>query len=167
MVIGVGDYGNADESFTKAITAQVAVVTGWLSGSALDSERRFALSRPKQLHRTADLRSFLAEELNEVFYDEALVVYITGHGARSSSGRHYLTFMHTDDERLLSTAFPTGEFIAALMDSPAEHILIMVDSCFVGSPDSELRSRLQDLSPARRRSRSIAVVTVETSTRSL
>lgn len=159
VVIGVDDYGNADESFTKAITAQVAVVTGWLSSSALDSERRFTLSRPKQLRRTADLRSFLSEEFTEVFYDEALVVYITGHGARSSSGRHYLTFLHTDDERLLSTAFPTGEFIAALMDSQAEHILIMVDSCFAGSLDSELRSRLQDLSPERRRSRSIAVVT--------
>ncbi|QIY75886.1 hypothetical protein HEP84_49850 [Streptomyces sp. RLB1-33] len=45
------------------------------------------------------------------------------------------------------------------MDSEAEHVLVLVDSCFAGSLRSELAVLLEDLSAARRNLRSLAVIT--------
>ncbi|MFE9027205.1 hypothetical protein ACFYOA_13180 [Streptomyces iakyrus] len=45
------------------------------------------------------------------------------------------------------------------MDSEAEHVLILVDSCYAGTLDMELASHLQDLSSDRRSMESLAVVT--------
>ncbi|MEU6935161.1 ATP-binding protein [Streptomyces rubiginosohelvolus] len=158
MIVSVDDYFTGDEAFAAKIREQVQVVTGWLADPALDSGRRFETAQAK-LGSAEDLRTFLVkQELTRPEWDQAVVVYITGHGLRGPSGRHYLTFGDTSSGRLLGTAFPTSELVTQVLDSEAEHVLVLVDSCFAGSLDSELRKLLEDLSIARRGLKTLAVV---------
>lgn len=160
IVIAVEDYGERNEEFTAAITSQVAVVTGWWTSADLDEDRRFELEEPKELLSVQHVRTFLHEhDLAAADDDDALVVYITGHGEKGDSGRHYLRFASTDMERLPGTALTTSEVISAALGSRSEHVLIMVDSCFAGSLDAELASLIQDFGKTRCDLRSLAVVT--------
>ncbi|MEU6323679.1 AAA family ATPase [Streptomyces sp. NPDC047009] len=160
VVVAVDEYFTEDEAFTAGIQKQVETITGWLADPAMDSERRFELARPKELTQPEDLRLFLTEqELAQAQWDQALVVYITGHGLRGQSRRHYLTFGHTCPDRLLATAFPTSELITQVMDSEAEHVLVLVDSCFAGSLKSELGVLLEELCAQRRDLKTLAVIT--------
>ncbi|MFF1872604.1 AAA family ATPase [Kitasatospora herbaricolor] len=160
LVVCVDDYKDSDASFRSDLAAQVGVVAGWLTSTSLPTEHQFSVRSPERLKTPRDLREFmLAEDLTEAKYNEALVVYITGHGVEGASGRHYLTFSDTGSSRLMATAFPTSELIGAVMDSEAEHILVLVDSCFAGTLDLELKQMLRDLSAARRKLPTIAVVT--------
>ncbi|MEW2558533.1 AAA family ATPase [Streptomyces griseorubiginosus] len=160
MVVAVDDYATADEEFTAGIRAQVETVTGWLAHPSLGPDRRFEVTQSKELTCAEDLRAFLADQkLARVAWDEALVVYVTGHGLRGMSRRHYLTFAGTDDERLLATAFPTSELVTQVLDSEAEHVLVLVDSCFAGSLKSELGVLFEELSAQRRKLKTLAVIT--------
>jgi hypothetical protein len=138
VVVSVDDYGDGDEGFRRAVGAQVSVVTDWLAGPHLPDAGRFTLSRPVKLEQVQDLRRFLLEEnLAAAAHDGALVVYITGHGVTSAANHHYLTFAATDPRRLVATAFPTRELVGAVLDSEAEHVLVLVDSCFAGALGAE------------------------------
>ncbi|MFJ2779412.1 AAA family ATPase [Kitasatospora sp. NPDC087315] len=159
-MVRVDDYGDGDTGFSRDIASQTAVVTGWLTSESLAEEQRFSLYEPTSLKNVRDLRDFLLfVDPVDAAYDEALVVYITGHGLASASGRHYLTFAGTDEERLVGTAFPTAELIGAVVDSEAEHILVLVDSCFAGTLNVEVQQMFRDLKTSRRKLPTIAVVT--------
>jgi WD40 repeat protein len=160
VIVAVDDYATEDDEFATGIRAQVETVTGWLADPSLGSERQFEVARPKELTCTEDLRDFLAgQELARAGWDEALVVYVTGHGLRGMSRRHYLTFAGTETGRLLATAFPTSELVTQVVDSEAEHVLVLVDSCFAGSLKSELGILFEELSAQRRKLRTLAVIT--------
>lgn len=160
VVVAVDKYFTEDEAFTAGIRRQVETITGWLADPAMDAERRFELGQPKELTQPEDLRLFLTEpELAQAQWDQALVVYITGHGLRGQSRRHYLTFGHTSPDRLLGTAFPTSELITQVMDSEAEHVLVLVDSCFAGSLKNELGMLFEELCAQRRALKTLAVIT--------
>ncbi|MFD9280244.1 AAA family ATPase [Streptomyces mirabilis] len=160
VVVAVDEYFTGDDEFTAGIREQVATITGWLAGPAMDEDRRFEVARPKDLTQPDDLRVFMADQaLARAAWDEALVVYITGHGLRGQSRRHYLTFGSTDQDRLLGTAFPTSELITQVMDSEAEHVLVLIDSCFAGSLKTELGVLFEELSDQRRRLKTVAVIT--------
>ncbi|MFJ5611066.1 AAA family ATPase [Streptomyces sp. NPDC093221] len=160
VVVAVDEYLTGDDEFTAGIREQVETITGWLAGPAMDEDRRFEVTRPKDLTQPEDLRVFMADQaLARAAWDEALVVYITGHGLRGQSRRHFLTFGSTEEDRLLGTAFPTSELITQVMDSEAEHVLVLVDSCFSGSLKSELGCLFEELSDQRRRLKTLAVIT--------
>ncbi|MFE1947103.1 AAA family ATPase [Streptomyces massasporeus] len=161
VVVAVDEYFTEGEAFTAGIQQQVETITGWLTDPAMDAQRRFELvPPPKKLTQPEDLRLFLTEqELAQARWDQALVVYITGHGLRGNSRRHYLTFGDTSPDRLLGTAFPTSELITQVMDSEAEHVLVLVDSCFAGSLKRELSDLFEELSAQRRDLKTLAVIT--------
>ncbi|MFJ9343755.1 AAA family ATPase [Streptomyces sp. NPDC101733] len=161
VVVAITDYGTAgDEEFEKAIAVQVGRITDWLAGPALDEGRRFEVSRAPSVRSVRELRDFLRDEdLAAAGYEEAVVVYITGHGLRGISQRHYLTFAETARKRPLATNFQTSELIAAVLDSESEHILVLVDSCFSGTLHSELGTLLPDLHKNRRNFHGAGVVT--------
>lgn len=160
VVVAVDEYFTEDEAFTAGIQQQVETITGWLADPAMEAERRFEVAQPKELTQPEDLRLFLTEqELAQAQWDQALVVYITGHGLRGQTRRHYLTFGHTSPDRLLGTAFPTSELITQVMDSEAEHVLVLVDSCFAGSLKSELGVLFEELCTQRRDLKTLAVIT--------
>ncbi|MEV8334472.1 AAA family ATPase [Streptomyces niveus] len=164
LVIAVTEYDDGtpaqQQEFSTGVSAQVTVVEGWWADPGLDDGRRFAPARPKQLHNLRDLREFLLdEELAEVDDDEALVVYITGHGlAPANSPQHFLRLPDSYEDRPLSTAFPTAELIATVLDSRATHVLVMVDSCFSGRLETELKANLKALREGRRSLGSLVVL---------
>ncbi|MFF3825970.1 AAA family ATPase [Streptomyces griseus] len=161
VVVAVDGYRDEREGFRSAIAEQVSRITTWLADPDLGEDRRFEVVPIEgPLHTVGDLRDFLrGVKLSEAAYGDAVVVYITGHGLCRQAGRHYLTLPKTCPERLLSTAFPTSELITAVLDSEAEHVLVLVDSCHSGVLRAELSTLLQDLSKERRRHVGIAVVT--------
>ncbi|MET8275104.1 AAA family ATPase [Streptomyces sp. NPDC005096] len=164
VLIAVSDYDEGtptqQAAFRTGISAQVAVVEDWWAGTHLEKERRFKTSKPpKLLHGVHDLRAFLIDEdLADADDDEALVIYITGHGL-APAHQHFLRMPDSREGRPLSTAFPTAELIVTALDSPAEHVLVMVDSCFSGRLEDELRENLKALTAERRALASLVVLT--------
>ncbi|MEV8328778.1 AAA family ATPase [Kitasatospora sp. NPDC056731] len=159
VVLAVDGYTDEKPAFAKGIKEQAAFVTGWLTDPALE-ERAFEVSAPDKLESLADVREFLSgQALAEADDDDALVLYITGHGVAGRSNRHYLLLPGSDNEHLLGTAFPTSEVIAAVLDSAAAHVLVLVDSCFSGTLQAELNTLLLDLPAWRRNIPGTAVVT--------
>ncbi|MFI8264656.1 AAA family ATPase [Streptomyces sp. NPDC085665] len=159
VVVSVDDYMEDDPGFTQAMEAQVSVVTGWLASPALAAENRFTVSRATGLYSVQDLKKFLiAEELEETPKEDALVVYVTGHGKKNGARRHYLTFALTDEEALEKTAFRTRDIISAALHSSAEHVLVLVDSCFAGALREDVASLVSDMTAERRATRTVAVV---------
>lgn len=92
VVIAVSDYDNGTpaerEAFRAGISAQVSVVEDWWAGERLEAERRFTpAAPPKPLLSVHDLRCFLIDQdLADADDDEALVIYITGHGLAPADG---------------------------------------------------------------------------------
>ncbi|WP_328503621.1 NACHT and WD repeat domain-containing protein [Streptomyces sp. NBC_00457] len=164
VVIAISDYDDGSaakqQAFSKEITAQVTTVKDWWAHPSLDNARRFEPSEAKQLHDLRDLRTFLIEEdLGNADDDEALVVYITGHGlAPTNSPQHFLQLRDTYVERPYATAFPTAEIITTVLDSHATHVLVMVDSCFSGRLETELKTMLNGLRQERRALGSLVVL---------
>ena len=159
VVLAVDGYTDEKPAFAKGIKEQIAFVTGWLADPALE-ERAFEVVAPEQLVSLADLRGFLSgQALAEAGDDDALVLYITGHGVAGRSNRHYLLLPDSDSEHLLGTAFPTSEVVAAVLDSAAQQVLVLVDSCFSGTLQAELNTLLLDLPAWRRNISGTAVVT--------
>ncbi|MFD4975048.1 AAA family ATPase [Streptomyces sp. NPDC058424] len=159
--IAVSNYGDSaqDDVFRRGIDAQVNVVRGWWADESVDEGCRFGLVAPKELRTVRDLRRFLDEqELEEADDDDVLVVYVTGHGLSRGSGEHFLRLPETDEDRVLSTAFPTTELITRVLDSRAEHVLVMIDSCFSGVLREDLLRRLKALNDERRRLHSLVVI---------
>lgn len=161
--IAVSEYDTGDASraavFKRGIDAQVAAVRGWWADEDLGTERRFTVAAPGQLHDVYDLRAFLDERRPEnAAHNEALVLYITGHGVSRPSGDHFLLLPKSREHRLPATAFPTADLITRVLDSDADHVLVMVDSCFSGVLDRELLRRFQALSDTRRHLNSLVVI---------
>ncbi|MEV8534683.1 AAA family ATPase [Streptomyces sp. NPDC051211] len=160
VIVAVSGYENSPPGFDEAIAAQVERITDWLAHPDLDEDRRFEVSRAPAMSSVQEVRNFLhGENLAAAEYDEAVVVYITGHGLRRNTQRHYLTLAKTEENRLLATAFPSSELISAVLDSESEHVLVLVDSCFSGTLHAELSSLIQDLSNDRHAFDGAAVVT--------
>ncbi|MDA5147334.1 ATP-binding protein [Streptomyces sp. AD681] len=172
VVVAVSEYDDGTPTqrtaFRDGIHAQVTVVEDWWNNDRLDDPHRFTPSHPpKPLQSIHDVRAFLIEEnLIEAKDDEALVIYVTGHGLAPAGSQHFLRLPDTHTERPLATAFPTAELIAAALDSPAEHVLVMVDSCFSGRLAEELDRILKALHPDRHALSSLVVLAAgnETST---
>ncbi|MFE3554275.1 AAA family ATPase [Streptomyces sp. NPDC059193] len=160
VVVAVDGYKNSPPGFDEAIAQQVERITAWLADPALDDARRFEVSQAPSVRSVGELRAFLGKEnLAAAEYQEAVVVYITGHGVRRVAPRHFLTLAETDEERPFATAFPTSELVTAVLDSESEHVLVLVDSCFSGTLDTELTSLLEALGKDRRGHDGAAVVT--------
>ncbi|MEV6575719.1 AAA family ATPase [Streptomyces sp. NPDC051577] len=165
LVIAVTEYDDGSPAeqmeFSAGISAQVATVEGWWADPDLDDRRRFTATYPKQLRTLRDLREFLlSEELDDLDDDEALVVYITGHGLAPANARqHFLRLPSSYEDRPLSTAFPTAELITTVLDSHATHVLVMVDSCFSGQLEDQLKANLKALREERRALGSLVVLT--------
>ncbi|WP_328298633.1 NACHT and WD repeat domain-containing protein [Streptomyces sp. NBC_00435] len=154
------EYDYESEEFGDSIRKQVSSVQNWFANDAISHDERFIATAPVALETVRDITEFThREKLFECEQEDVLVVYITGHGARSNANRHFLLLPQSDDSKLMSTAFPTADLVGAILDSEAQHVLVIVDSCYAGSLDAELANRLQDLSPDRFGMETLVVVT--------
>ncbi|MER5465922.1 hypothetical protein ABT010_35760 [Streptomyces sp. NPDC002668] len=140
---------DGDPEFTKAIEEQLSVVTGWWQAGPAPGEGfvQTVLRSPEERH---DVERFLhTSGIREAAEDEALVVYITSHGAVGNSRRHFLLLPGTDTDRLLATGMPTNEVVVAALDSRARHVLVIVNACEAEGIDVELRALAGDLARGR------------------
>jgi WD40 repeat protein len=164
VVVAVAEYETrcpqSDLEFKKDIEAQVEEVKRWWASPELDDSRRFSLEQPASVKTARDLREFLGKlELDEALPSDVLVIYITGHGVNPGSDQHFLLLTESLHDRTLSTAFRTAGLIATALDSEAEHVLVIVDSCYSGVLSAELHTTLKALSAPRQGSPSLVVLT--------
>ncbi|MER5719592.1 ATP-binding protein [Streptomyces sp. NPDC002132] len=160
IVVAIDGYDNQPDGFEEAIAEQVDRITGWLADPSLGADRRFEVSRAPSVRTVEELRDFLrSQNLAAASYQEAVVVYITGHGLRRAAPRHFLALPDTDPDRLFATAYPTSELITAIIDSESDHVLVLVDSCFSGTLRAELNSLFEALTADRYKHSGLAIVT--------
>ncbi|MFI2379009.1 hypothetical protein ACH5AO_28735 [Streptomyces sp. NPDC018964] len=136
---------DGDPEFTKAIEEQLSVVTAWWKAGPEPGEGfvQTVLRAPEERH---DVERFLhGSGIREAAEDEALVLYVTSHGAVGASARHFLLLPGTDTDRLPATGMPTNEVVIAALDSLARHVLVIVNACEAEGIDVELRALVRDL----------------------
>ncbi|MGW0995405.1 hypothetical protein [Streptomyces sp. NPDC002520] len=136
---------DGDPEFAKAIEEQLSVVTAWWRAAPAPGEGfvQTILRAPEERH---DVERFLhSSGIREAAEDEALVLYVTSHGAVGTSTRHFLLLPGTDPDRLLATGMPTNEVVIAALDSVARHVLVIVNACEAEGIDVELRALARDL----------------------
>ncbi|WP_181802377.1 hypothetical protein [Streptomyces shenzhenensis] len=136
---------DGDPEFTKAIEEQLSVVTAWWKAGPSPGKGfvQTILRAPEERH---DVERFLhSSGIREAAEHEALVLYVTSHGAVGTSTRHFLLLPDTDTDRLLATGMPTNEVVIAALDSQARHVLVIVNACEAEGIDAELRALARDL----------------------
>ncbi len=159
IVVPVRDYPDADDDFRAGMDEQVDVVQSWWADTEALGDRAFTPTRPQTLSRRDHVTDFLRDEgVYSATADDVLVVYLSGHGRRGRDGGHFLVLPDGDPANYLRDGLPTAELAARIAASDAEHVLIIVNTCFCGTLEEDLRRLLADLPPARRDSDTIAVI---------
>ncbi|WP_329064570.1 hypothetical protein [Streptomyces sp. NBC_01429] len=148
LTLAVRDYGDGDEEFTEGIDEQLAVVREWWG--AHDTPDPFRHIPSPELTERHDVERFLHDSGVRELRGRALVVFVTGHGVTGSSNAHFLELPKTDEKRLLATAIRTSEIVTAALDSHAENVLVIVNTCFAGRIQAELASLYEDIRRSRR-----------------
>lgn len=156
IAIAVRDYPQATDAFSAAIDAQVAVLANWLSNPALDGRSfKHDLLNPASRQEIED---FHKKRLTRLGPADVLVLYVTGHGVEGASGHHFLLQGNSDETHLLTTAFRTSSLVTAVLDSDAEHVLVLVDTCHAGALHAELALLTKELPVGRRKLPTLAVI---------
>ncbi len=159
MVLGVREYPHDDPSYPVGFDAQVDEMRSWWCDRALGPDA-FTPFTPA-IATKRDLLDFIdQEQLSSAGSDDILMVYLTGHGLRPSSGRHYLRMPDGDDDQPSRTHVKTAELVELLLASDAEHVLVLVNSCFGNSITEDIRRAGKDLAKHRRDLDTVGVITI-------
>ncbi|MGH3625403.1 MAG: hypothetical protein ACRDQ5_27085, partial [Sciscionella sp.] len=157
FTFAVRDYDDPTGAFGQAMDAQLAVVTAWWCDTSL-GERAFTPLPVPALKTRRDVENALHDSgLRDSMAEDAVVVYVTGHGRGGTSGTHYLELPDTAPGRPLHGAFRTADLVTAALDSHASHVLVVVNCCFAGALHQELAGLRKDLAPQRGRLTSLGV----------
>lgn len=100
-----------------------------------------------ELRERYDVERFLHESKVRETRGRALVVFITGHGQLGASRTHFLQLPRTEPRRQLATAIRTSEIVAAALDSRAEHVLVVINTCYAAGIAEELEKLHQEILP--------------------
>ncbi|MFF0259009.1 AAA family ATPase [Streptomyces microflavus] len=147
LTLAVRDYGDEDEAFTAGIDEQLAVVAEWWSSpAAADAFHRVPAPAVTGREHVED---FLREHQVREMRGEALVLFITGHGV-AGSRTHFLKLPASVKGRHLNTSVRTTDLITAALDSHAENVLVIVNTCYAGQISGEIAELVQDISAERR-----------------
>jgi len=148
FILAVADYGDSDEDFTEGIKEQVDVVSAWWSTSGL--EPAFRQVQAPELTTRDEVEDFVRAEKIRTIRGDALVLFITGHGMAASSKTHYLMLPASDRNRKINTSVRTADLVAAALDSHADNVLVIVNTCYAGQIRGELADVFADISKSRR-----------------
>ncbi|MGY2007885.1 AAA family ATPase [Nocardia gipuzkoensis] len=159
-VVAARDYPDADPHFAAGIDEQLDVVRDWWCHTDLQ-ERSFTASCSTAIKSRDDVESLVRDlRLRHLATEDVAVLYITGHGREASSGRHYLILPETPDDEFAVHAYPTAEMVTAIIGSHAQHVLVIVNTCYSGALNDELATLRRGLSASRRKLRSLHVFTI-------
>ncbi|QDN89042.1 ATP-binding protein [Streptomyces sp. RLB3-6] len=156
LTVAVRDYGDGDAEFTAGIDEQLSVVADWWC--APGAPEPFTHVPAPELRERYDVERFLHESEVRETPGRALVVFITGHGQLGASRTHFLQLPRTEPRRQLATAIRTSEIVAAALDSRAEHVLVVINTCYAAGIAEELEKLHQEILPSRRTGGSLDVV---------
>jgi hypothetical protein len=156
LTLAVRDYDDGDAEFTAGIDEQLSVVSDWWC--APGAPEPFTHLPAPELRERYDVERFLHESEVRETRGRALVVFITGHGQLGASRTHFLQLPRTEPRRQLATAVRTSEIVAAALDSRAEHVLVVINTCYAAGIAEELEKLHQEILPSRRTGGSLDVV---------
>ena len=158
ITIAIPD-GVGSTAFKAGTDAQLAAIEAWWCASAL-GDRAFAPNHFDGIDSRRDIEAAIHETgLRQLGPSDVALIYVTGHGRGSPSGRHYLLLPDTPHERLVGHGYPTVDVVAAALDSDIRHVLVVVNSCFSGLLEVELAALRKDLIAERRDLTSLSVFT--------
>jgi hypothetical protein len=82
--------------------------------------------------------------------DDLLLVYYAGHGLLDVKGKLYITLPRTRHDQLRWTGLPFSHVQEAILDSPANNRVLILDCCFAGraieamtDPQSEVSGQIE------------------------
>ncbi|KPC62460.1 hypothetical protein ADL29_19200 [Streptomyces chattanoogensis] len=142
FTVAVRDYPDSEEGFAEGIDDQLSVVREWWSP--------FRHIAAPELQSRHDVERFLEQENVRETTGEALVLFVTGHGMAGKSQSHFLQLPQTDELRKLATAVRTSDIVTAALDSHAENVLVIVNTCYAGGLQSELAALYKEIQKSRR-----------------
>ncbi|MFJ4613626.1 AAA family ATPase [Streptomyces griseus] len=149
LTLAVRDYGDGDEGFTAGIDEQLDVVAEWWS-SPVAAAGFHQIPAPTLTGR-AHVEDFLRTHRVREMTGEALVLFITGHGV-AGSRTHFLELPDSERGRHLNTSVRTTDLITAALDSHAENVLVIVNTCYAGKISGEIDDLIEDIRAERRNS---------------
>ncbi len=145
----VRDYPHSADGFTAGVDHQLDVLRRWWCAPDL-GDRALTEQDLGPVHHRRDVEEAIHKTgLRELAEHDVAVVYITGHGVRGNSGRHYLALPATPHGEYLAHGYPTADLITAALASKARHLLVIANSCFSGQLETELSALRKDLPPGR------------------
>lgn len=159
VVLGVREYPDDDPRYTPGFDAQLDELNAWWCTPQL-GEGAFTPVTPTITTRSECFDALNNERLSSAMADDILLVYVTGHGLRASSGRHYLRMPDGLDHNPLRTHVRTSDLVEKLLSSDAEHLVLLVNSCFGNASTEDVRSAARELPAERRRLETVGVVAV-------
>jgi hypothetical protein len=149
FILAVADYGDGDEEFTEGIEEQVDVVSAWWSASG--PLPAFRQVQAPELTTRDQVEDFVRTARIRTMRGDALVLFITGHGLSAASKSHYLMLPTSEHSRKINTSVRTADLVAAALDSYADNVLVIVNTCYAGQIHAELADVFADISPQRRK----------------
>ncbi|MEU9502471.1 ATP-binding protein [Streptomyces sp. NPDC048196] len=142
FTVAVRDYPDSEEGFAEGIDDQLAIVREWWSAYR-------QVSAP-ELQSRHDIERFLERENVREISGQALVLFVTGHGMTGTSQTHFLQLPQTNERRKLATAIRTCDIVTAALDSHAENVLVIVNTCYANALQSELPALYKEIQRSRR-----------------
>lgn len=101
--------------------------------AALKSPRcRFEVFSPSNTHDPFRLRRELFSFAEQCLQDDVVIIYFSGHGI-IVAGALVLVLDGTDIEKIMTTALPCSDIMAALSTSKSQNKLLVLDCCNAGT----------------------------------
>ncbi len=123
-----------DDVYTKAIDAQVDAIRHWAENAGFRSTMD---TEPVPGALGVRLR-----DLDRLDDDDALLIYVSGHGERgSANGAHRLLVHDGADGAAEDDLVPQIELAVT---RGAHHVVVLVDSCYAAALESDLLGRLRN-----------------------
>lgn len=156
VTVAVREYPGDGAEFADGIDEQLSVLDEWWC--APDAPEPFLKVPQPELRERHDVERFLHDAQVRETRGRALVLFVTGHGKIGASGTHFLQLPKTEPRRQLATAVRTSEIVAAALDSHAEHVLVIVNTCYATGVAEEVVRLCREIPPVRRRTGSLEVI---------
>lgn len=152
LIVGIGAYRSVRPLGPIAVKDATDIRDALVAGEFAPESVRLLVDHDAT---AAALRYALAELTSRVGPAGRVVIYLSGHGARTHTDEYLLPVDAVADspESLASTAISGTEFARALRAIPARHVLVILDCCHSGgvgmtsgwSPTEGLSDRYYDV----------------------
>jgi uncharacterized caspase-like protein len=89
--------------------------------------------------RTTKSFRAIVDTLGSANMDDFVLLYYSGHGKTSASGRLYLATFDTDERALQATAVSAWSLHEAVSESLCKEIVLLLDCCYSGAVSTGLK----------------------------